>query len=41
LEEAPDENFNKGGLVVDPVAGNVSKKDILVVDGKIAGSAQI
>ncbi len=28
----------KGGLVVDPVAGNVSKKDILVVDGKIAGS---
>ncbi len=26
----------RGGLVVDPVAGNVSKKDILVVDGKIA-----
>lgn len=28
----------KGGLVVDPVAGKVLKKDILVVDGKIAGS---
>lgn len=28
----------KGGLVVDPVDGKVSKKDILVVDGKIAGS---
>jgi dihydroorotase len=28
----------KGGLVVDPVAGNVSQKDILVVDGKIAGT---
>jgi dihydroorotase len=28
----------KNGLVVDPAAGSVSKKDILVVDGKIAGS---
>ncbi|MFA4884677.1 MAG: dihydroorotase [Desulfotomaculaceae bacterium] len=28
----------KGGSVVDPVAGVVSEKDILVVDGKIAGS---
>lgn len=30
----------KGGLVVDPVAGNVSKKDILVVDGKIAATGK-
>ncbi|MFX4261462.1 dihydroorotase [Pelotomaculum propionicicum] len=30
----------KGGLVVDPVAGNVLKKDILVVDGKIAGTGK-
>lgn len=28
----------KGGLVVDPVCGKVLKKDILVVDGKIAGT---
>lgn len=28
----------KGGLVVDPVAGNAAKKDILVADGKIAGT---
>ena len=28
----------KGGLVVDPVAGSVLKKDILVVDGKVAGA---
>lgn len=30
----------KGGLVVDPVAGNVSKKDILVVEGKIAATGK-
>jgi dihydroorotase len=30
----------KDGLVVDPAAGNMSKKDILVVDGKIAGSGK-
>lgn len=30
----------KGGVVVDPVAGNVTKKDILVVDGKIAGTGK-
>lgn len=30
--------FIKGGSVVDPVAGVISEKDILVVDGKIAGS---
>ncbi|NLI12853.1 dihydroorotase [Pelotomaculum propionicicum] len=28
----------KGGIVVDPVSGTVSEKDILVADGKIAGS---
>lgn len=27
----------KGGLVVDPVAGRTAEKDVLVVDGKIAG----
>jgi dihydroorotase len=28
----------KNGLVIDPAAGNAAKKDILVVDGRIAGS---
>ncbi len=28
----------KGGTVIDPVAGKINKKDILIVDGRISGS---